>query len=72
MILVELFSEKPYSDPSKDQSIPKLGDVRKIKLTLAQINTLRKITDVRKFEKKAKLIDIRAQYGQKGQEEGNI
>ncbi len=70
MILTELFSEQDYSEPNKDQSVPRLSDVRKIKLSLAQINRLRIINDVRMVEKKAKLIDIKAQYGTPKEENG--
>jgi hypothetical protein len=66
MIINEIFDmelEAPYSDSENDHSVPALDDLRKIKLTLGQINQLRLIRDVRNFELKASLENIRKQYG---------
>jgi hypothetical protein len=65
MILTEIFSkyENAYDDPADDQSIPKLSDLRKTKLTLGQINRLRLMSDVRKYELQQSLEDIQKQYG---------
>jgi hypothetical protein len=41
----------------------KFGDVRKTKLTLSQINLIRKMNDQRKVEYAQKLKDIKLQYG---------
>lgn len=67
MILNELYQrlEKPadvYQDISQDNSQPKLGDLRKTKLTLRQINKLRRLNDVRTFEFKEKLKDVKQMY----------
>ena len=37
--------------------------LRRTRLTLKQINKLRKMNDIREYEKEAKLKNIRAQYG---------
>ena len=55
--------ENEYMDPSEDNEVPKLNDLRKTKLTLGQINRMRLIRDVRNFEKKHSLENIRKQYG---------
>ena len=52
-----------YQDLSKDQSIEKLHDLRKTKLTLAQINQLRKMNDQRNVEYTEEIIKVRKQYG---------
>lgn len=66
MKLDEMFTqdsiETADDDPSQDRSIPKLGDIRKTKLTLAQINRLRIMHDVHKYEKEKELNDVRIQY----------
>ena len=66
--------EKPeveYVDPSDDNEVPKLNDLRKTKLTLGQINRLRLIRDVRNFEQKSNLENIRKQYGKPAETEAN-
>lgn len=65
MILNEIFDNKfnAYENPANDQSVPKLSDVRKVKLTLAQINKLRQLSDVRRFEQEKRLTQIQQQYG---------
>ena len=65
MILNEIFDNKfnAHENPANDQSVPKLSDVRKVKLTLAQINKLRQLSDVRRFEQEKRLTQIRLQYG---------
>jgi len=55
-----------------DQHIPGMQDLgddqstkyslRQTRLTLKQINKLRKMNDIREYEKEAKLKNIRAQY----------
>jgi hypothetical protein len=64
MILLELFSREKsaYQDLSQDNSQPRLGDLRKTKLTLRQINKLRRLNDVRGFEFKERLEKVRRQY----------
>lgn len=66
MHLLEIFDNDlldSTQNPEQDKSVPKLKDIRKIKLTLADINRLRSMSDVRRFEKETKLKDIQRQYG---------
>lgn len=64
MILNEIYERPPegFQDVSQDNSQPKLGDLRKTKLTLRQLNKLRKMNDVRSYEYKEKLKDIQLIY----------
>jgi hypothetical protein len=64
MILNEIYSREPeaYQDLSNDNSQPKLGELRKTRLTLRQINKLRMMNDVRTYEYKEKLNLIKKQY----------
>ena len=66
MILNEFFNKEPeaYQDLSADNSQLQLGDTRKSRLTLRQLNKLRKMNDVRTYEYKEKLKLVRQQYGQ--------
>jgi len=64
MLLQEFFKKDPeaYQDLSQDNSQPQLGDLRKTRLTLRQLNKLRKMNDVRAFEYKEQLKLVRQQY----------
>jgi hypothetical protein len=64
MLLFEFFHKDPagYQDVEDDNSQPKLGQLRKTKLTLRQINKLRRMNDVRTIEYKEQLKDVRKQY----------
>jgi hypothetical protein len=64
MLLFEFFHKDPagYQDVEDDNSQPQLGQLRKTKLTLRQINKLSRMNDVRTFEYKEKLKDVRKQY----------
>ena len=64
MILNELYSREPnaYQDLSDDNSQPKIDQLRKTRLTLAQIRKLRLMNDARKIETKEKLKYIKLQY----------
>jgi len=64
MILNELYERSPeaYQDVSQDNSQPKIGDLRKTRLTLRQLRKLRQMNDVRTYEYKEKLKLIRQQY----------
>jgi hypothetical protein len=64
MILLEFYEKQPsgYYDGQDDQSKPTLAKFRKSKLTLRQLNKLRRMNDVRRFEYKTKLDRIRKQY----------
>lgn len=64
MKLFEFYEAPPegYQDQEADNSVPELGELRKTKLTLKQISKLRKMYDMRNFEKKAELSKIQAQF----------
>ena len=64
MILNELYNSSPsaYQDLSQDNSQTQLKNLRKTRLTLRQLNKLRQMNDVRNYEYKEKLKDIRKQY----------
>lgn len=52
-----------YQDVGQDNSRPIWRTSRKTKLTLKQIRKLRKMLDVRNYEKKEYLKKVRDQYG---------
>jgi hypothetical protein len=64
MMLNEIYARSPegYQDVSQDNSQPRLGNLRKTRLTLRQLNKLRQMQDVRSFEYKEKLKQVRKQY----------
>ena len=64
MFISELFEPTPdgYRTEKDDNSVQKLSDVRKTRLSLAQINRLRVMNDVRKFEHEKKMSTISKQY----------
>lgn len=62
MNLTDLFESNGYQDVAADNSQPRLGDLRKTKLTLRQINKLRRMHDVRSYEYNEKLKQIKKQY----------
>lgn len=64
MVLNEIYERSPaaYQDVSQDNSQPRLGDLRKTRLTLRQLNKLRQMNDIREVEYKEKLKKIRTQY----------
>ena len=64
MILNEIYSREPaaYQDLDQDNSQPTLGDLRKTRLTLRQLNKLRQMQDIRSYEYKEKLKQIKKQY----------
>jgi uncharacterized protein YkwD len=64
MFITELFNPAPkgYRDEKADQSVAKMTDSRKTRLTLAHINQLRKSHDVRKLEHEKKLEAVAKQY----------
>jgi len=51
-----------YSTESDDQSVLKLSDMRKTRLTLGQLNKLRVLNDIRKVEFEQKIKTVAAQY----------
>jgi hypothetical protein len=51
-----------YNTEQDDNSVLKLKDLRKTRLTLAHLNKLRIANDVRKFEHEKKLKSVAKQY----------
>jgi hypothetical protein len=62
MNLFEFETPRPYQDVAQDNSQPRLGDLRKTKLTLQQINRLRRLNDIRQIEFEERLKHIKVQY----------
>jgi hypothetical protein len=60
----ELIKKAPdaYQDLSSDNSQLSINDMRKTRLTLRQLNKLRKMNDIRAVEYKEKLKLVRQQY----------
>ncbi len=71
MKLFEMFDPPiaGYQDIGADNSKPVWRTSRKTKLTLKQIRKLRKMMDVRNYEKKQYLKKVREQYGAKASDE---
>jgi len=69
MKLFEMFDEAVagYQDVGADNSKPKWRESRKTKLTLKQIRKLRKMNDVRNYEKVSYLKKIHQQYAPKAE-----
>ena len=73
MKLLEFFNFSPESntnvndnryDAGKDTSVLKKGDTRKMRLTLEQINTLRKQSEMHEAEEAKDLEFVKQMYGQ--------
>lgn len=64
MFINDLFENMAeyYTDENQDNSVQKLSDVRKTRLTLAQIKRLRMMNDVKKFEEQNKIQALSKQY----------
>lgn len=72
MKLFEMFDAATpgYQDLSSDNSKPKWRESRKTKLTLRQIRKLRKMLDVRSYERSQYLKKVHEQYGASAPAEG--
>lgn len=72
MKLYEMWNQEPegYHNVEDDNSVSQLGDLRKTKLTLRQINKLRSMNDLRNYEYKEKLKLVKKQYSQPAQAPG--
>lgn len=72
MLLNEMWSStpQPYQDVENDNSQPRLGQIRKTRLTLSQIRQLRQLNDIRVVEYEEKMVDLKKQYGTVAQEGG--
>jgi hypothetical protein len=64
MQLNELYepAQEHYQDQADDHSRLSSKDMRKTKLTLRQLNKLRRLIDVRNYELQQNLKQIKAQY----------
>lgn len=62
MRIYEMFETPGFSTEAEDDTVLKLSDMRKTSLTLAQINRLRIMHDVRKFELSKKSEIVSKQY----------
>ena len=73
MKLMEMFDAAipGYQDLSADNSKPKWKESRKTKLTLRQIRKLRKMLDVRNYERSKYIKKVHEQYGQSATAEGS-
>tara|TARA_B100000886_G_scaffold320649_1_gene262270 strand:+ start:360 stop:575 length:216 start_codon:yes stop_codon:yes gene_type:complete len=71
MDLNDIFNKNRYS-VENDKSTLLVGDTRKVKLTLEQINKLRRIKEAKKFEEFTKLQSVKAQYGKASDDSGGL
>lgn len=69
MQLIEMFNSDDeahmygnHRTEKDDNTAIKLGDLRKTKLTLAQLNRLRIMNDIHKLEHEEKLETVKSQY----------
>jgi hypothetical protein len=65
MFINEFFSTNSaegYSSENDDQSVKKMTDSRKSRLTLLQIKRLRVMNDLRTFERQQEVEDVAKQY----------
>ena len=64
MVLVEFFQDVPtgYGKESDDNTTLQKSDTRKTRLTLSDLNKIRMVNDVRKYEKEQELKDVTKQY----------
>lgn len=64
MHIIEMFDPAPegYHSEKEDNSVLKMNDSRKTRLTLAHLNQLRQTHDVRKLEHEKKLKAVSKQY----------
>ena len=61
------FGQDHRYSPDRDESIVKKSDKRKLRLTLRQINQLRRQSEAHDFEKESESEFIRQMYGQPAQ-----
>ena len=65
MFINELFEDdslEGYRTEKNDQSVRKMADVRKTRLTLSHIKRLRQMNDLKKFEDQKKVQELSKQY----------
>ena len=61
-----------YSTETEDESTLKLSDMRKTRLTLAKINKLRMLNDIRTVEHSQKIKSLAAQYSPPAADSGGM
>lgn len=61
-----------YGSEEDDQSILKLSDMRKTRLTLGQLNKLRMMNDVKAIEHEQKIKTLSTQYKPPAQDGGGM
>lgn len=64
MYITDIFEDipTPYRTEKDDNSVKKMGELRKSRLTLAQIKRLRMMNDLRKYEEQKKIESLSKQY----------
>jgi hypothetical protein len=74
MLLNEVFAPpiQGLQDVNSDNSKPIYRSSRKTKLSLKQIRKLRRMLDVRQYEQKKYLEQVRLQYGPKTDQSGSV
>lgn len=74
MQVLEMFNPTPdgYRTETEDNSVIKLDDTRKTRLTLDRLNRLRIMNDTRKLEHEKKLGKVSTQYKAPAPEAGGL
>ena len=64
MFITDIFEDIPPGARTEkdDQSVTKMGELRKSRLTLAQIRRLRMMNDLRQYEEQKKVEAVSKQY----------
>ena len=64
MFITDIFEDipEPYRDEKQDNTAKKMGELRKSRLTLAQIKRLRMMNDLKKYEEQKKVESLSKQY----------
>jgi len=63
------FEDDQRYDPQRDISVIKASDTRKTRLTLKQLNNMRRTAEAREIEQAKEIDFIQTMYGQPAQEE---
>lgn len=74
MLLVEFFDSAPedYKSEEEDNSKLELKDTRKTRLTLSQINKIRRMNDLRTIEHEKERDRVTQQYGSPAEAEAEF
>jgi hypothetical protein len=64
MFITDIFENipAPYRTEKNDNSVKKMGELRKSRLTLAKIKRFRMVNDLKKFEEQKKVEVLSKQY----------